>query len=203
MFFKILYKISLILLLFSISLYPQNIVCKNPAIASTNLVETFKYGCFCGKDYPNIKHPSKKNYRDLNNTQRQELILKYEEIEAYDDIDEACKQHDICYIKKAKKAKSCNELIITRLDDIEKSFKKYDLDNLKNRQCKHLAYDIRSVFNTMFAPADDEDTIFDFGMLVFNTGITIANKSIQESVDTLGSHPPRYPAKGEKCLFLK
>jgi len=96
--------------------------CENPAVASDDLTKKFRYGCFCGKSYPNIQHLSKKSYRDLNRTQRQELIAQYKELDAYDDIDKICKEHDICYVRYGKEAKVCNDRAYKHFNQIEEQF---------------------------------------------------------------------------------
>jgi len=192
------YKIVSLSLLLMVSLHATP--CDNPAIADDNLSKKFRYGCFCGENYPDIQHKSKKSYRVLNDQERQELISQYQSIDAYDDIDEACKAHDICFIKHAKQAKVCNDSIVKSLTEIKDKFSKEADDNVTNAQCRDLAFDISSVFHTVFSPADDEDTIFDFGMLMVNGAITATNKIGQEAADTLSDNAPRYPAKGVKCL---
>jgi len=175
--------------------------CDNPAVADDNLSKKFRYGCFCGESYPDIKHKSKKSYKVLNDQERQELIEQYKSIDAYDDVDEACKVHDICFIEHGKQAKVCNDSIVKSLTDIKDKFSKEADDNVTNAQCRDLTFDISSVFHTVFSPADDEDTIFDFGMLMVNGAITASNKIGQEAADTLSDNAPRYPAKGVKCLL--
>jgi len=202
------YKIAFTLVsLFLVQLHAESLhnkitatPCKTPAVANDDLNKKFRYGCFCGKDYPTIEQLSKKSYRHLNQTERKEVIYQYQQIEPYDDIDKACQEHDICYIAHGKRAKVCNDTIYTTLNEIEEKFDSMNENNVTHDQCKNLAFDIRSVFGTIFAPADDEDTIFDFGMLMFNTGITVANKTLQESADTISDNPPRYPSAKEKCL---
>ena len=175
--------------------------CNRPAIATNDLSKKFRYGCFCGENYPDIKHPSQKSYRELNATAREELVELYKQTEPYDDIDKVCQEHDICFIVHGRRAKECNEAIYNSLNEIEDKFRSYADDNLSNEQCKNLAFDIGSVFNTIFSPSDDDNTIFDFGMLMFNSGITVANKGMQETGDTFSDNEPRYPAKGVKCLL--
>lgn len=191
-------KNLLLIFLFSTYIYADS--CPHPAVASDNINKKFRYGCFCGKNYPNIEHPSKKSYRELNKTQRKELIATYQKIDSYDDIDEVCKEHDICYIIHGKEAKVCNDKLYNQLTIIQNKFDAKSDDNITNKQCKNLAYDIASIFYTIFSPADDEDTLFDFGMLMFNGAVTAGNKILQESVDTINrDNKPRYPLSGERC----
>jgi len=193
-----LYKKVLISTLFFTQIYASP--CTQPAVAYDSLSTHFHYGCFCGRDYPQIEHPSKKSYKNLNHTQRQELITQYQKIDAYDDIDQLCKEHDICYIQQGKEAKVCNVNIHTKLRTIEKKFRNAQNRNITHLQCKNLAYDIGSVFHTIFSPADDENGMFDAGMLLFNGAITAMNKMFQESVDILDS-TSRYPLAKQKCLL--
>jgi len=197
MFYKKLF--TLILLLSYSYLYATP--CENPAVALDDLNKKFRYGCFCGEHYPNIKHLSKKSYKDLNKTARKELILQYEKLDAYDDIDAICKEHDLCYIRYAKEANICNDKAYKRFNIIEEEFSKASENNISNEQCKNLAFDIGSIFHTIFLPADDEDTIFDFGMLMVNGAVTVTNKVLQESADTISDNAPRYPLINNKCLL--
>jgi hypothetical protein len=193
-----LYKKVLITTLFFSQLHSSS--CEEPATAYNSLTTQFRYGCFCGRDYPNIEHASEKSYKELTTTERNELIVQYQEIDAYDDIDALCKEHDICYISQGKEAKVCNATIYSKLRTIEKKFRDVKEANLSHMQCKNLAYDIGSVFHTVFSPADDENSIFDVGMLMLNGAITAMNKMIQESVDILDS-TSRYPMAQQKCLL--
>ena len=188
------------LLLLSSALFSQDThPCQSPATASEDLTKSFRYGCFCGEDYPNIKHPSKKNYQELNSTQREELIELYEAIEPFDDIDETCKKHDICFIKHGKRAKVCNDTIYNNLNNLKEAFSTQNGDFDKNMQCVNLVDDIASVFHTIFTPPDDEDSYFEKSILVMNGAITTASKVLQVSIDLLSDADERYPSKGEKC----
>ena len=197
MFYKKLF--ILIIFLSYGSLYATP--CEYPAVASDDLSKKFRYGCFCGKDYPKIEHSSKKSYKDLNKTARQELILKYKGIDAYDDIDKICKEHDLCYIRYAKEARVCNDKAYNNFNWIEKEFSDTSENNLSDEQCKNLAYDMGSLFHTIFLPADDEDTFFDFGMLMVNGAITATTKVLQESTDTISDDTPRYPLINQRCIL--
>jgi len=130
-------KTILSISLLSTLLYTKT--CKNPAVANDDLNKKFRYGCFCGENYPNIKHHSNKSYKDLNLSEKEELIAKYLEIEPFDDIDRTCQMHDICYIKYGKKAKICDENIVSRLSELIDEFS-IDADkNVTKAQCRNLA----------------------------------------------------------------
>jgi len=190
-------KIFSLLLIFMT--YLNATPCEHPAVASDDLNQKFRYGCFCGEEYPSLQHPSKKSYKELNLKERNELIVEYQKIDAYDDIDAVCKAHDICYLKHGREAKVCNDRIYNQLNRMEEAFSRESEDNITKEQCKNLAFDIASVFHTIFSPSDDEDTFFDFGMLMVNGAITAGNKVLQESVDTFDDTESRYPKKDTKC----
>ncbi len=189
-----------ILIVFFVSLSATP--CKNPAVASDDLSKKFRYGCFCGQNYPAIEHPSKKSYRKLNQAQREELILQYQKIDAYDDIDAICKEHDICYIRYGKEAKVCNNRAYKAFSSIAKKFDKVSKDDHSNEECRNLAYDMGSIFHTIFLPADDEDRVFDFGILMLNGAITVTNRMLEESVDRMRFRRySRYPSKNRPCFL--
>ncbi len=62
---------------------------------------------------------------------------------------------------------------------------------------------MRSVFHTIFAPSDDDDTLFDIGILMINGALTAFNKGFQESLDILTKEEERYPPLGVKCNITK
>jgi hypothetical protein len=174
--------------------------CLEPIKADEGITTEFKYGCFCGKNYPNIRDKVTQDFRDLAYEKRIELIEQYYSIKPYDDIDAICMQHDICYLYKGKKAKICNNTIYDEFYTIADKFNEAN-KSLENEQCRNLTTDMASVFKTFFTMADDEDSIFDFGASFFTTGISIANKTLQESIDTISNSEDRYPNSRHKCLL--
>ena len=198
-----MYILFSILTAFIFAQPPKPKPCDYPAVATDDIGKKFRYGCFCGEDYPEIRHPSKKNYQDLNITQKQELIAQYHAIAPYDDIDRVCQEHDICFIIFGKKAKSCNDTIYNELNLLEDKFREKESNNNFYEQCSNLANDMGSVFHTIFAPSDDDNTLFDFGVLMFNGAITVFNKGFQESLDILTKEENRYPPANVKCSILK
>ena len=175
-------------------------LCPHPIEAKEEISEEFKYGCFCGKDYPKVDKNDKKDFRDLNETVRLERIEKLFKIKPYDDLDTVCMQHDICYLYQGKEAKVCNRAIYDDLSSISDTFEEKNA-TLENEQCMNLADDMASVFQTFFTLADDEDSLFDLGISMMTTGITVTNKFIQESVDTINDQGDRYPKNGHRCLI--
>lgn len=173
--------------------------CANPVPASEVISEDFKYGCFCGKKYPMIEGNQTKLYKKMDKKARLKVIEDYYKIKPYDDIDAICQQHDICYFYQGKNAKVCNEAIYDDFKVLIKHFQRKD--NIKeNKQCQKLAYDMRSVFKTIFTSAEDEESPLELGTLLFNTTLTVANKTFEESLDTLIDIGPLYPPQGHRCL---
>ena len=178
------------------------IVCTNPAVAEDKFDTTFRYGCFCGKGYPNIQHSSQKPYRYLDATQREQLIAQYYAIKPYDSIDEACMKHDICYINKGIEDQRCNDALYANLRNIEDVFdSKQEAKNSASleRRCQILASDIASVFRTVFATGENISKIR-LGMLAVTTPLTLASKTLQKTSRTMQDNA-NYPLVGEKCLI--
>jgi len=173
--------------------------CSSPIVASEDISKSFKYGCFCGKNYPKIYNTSTQDVKILDKKQRVDIIESYFLVKPYDDIDAVCKQHDLCYLYQGKKAKVCNNAIYDELHILVDKFKDAN-QTVENRQCQNLSRDIASVFKTIFASADDQNSLFEIGMLFFNTSITIAHKTLEESIDTVINQGARYPKKDHKCL---
>ena len=176
--------------------------CASPIAANEDISKKFKYGCFCGENYPKIYNTNTQDVRGLDKKQRVDIINSYFAVKPYDEIDAICKQHDLCYLYQGKKAKVCNNAIYDDLHLLVDKFKDSN-QTVENKQCQNLSTDIASVFKTIFAVADDEKNLFDIGMLFFNTSITIANKTLEESIDTIVDQGARYPKKEYKCLTKK
>jgi hypothetical protein len=169
-------------------------ICNAPAVAKRKLQKNFNYGCFCGKDYPKIKHPSKKIYQKLNLTQREELIAQYYTVKPYDTIDNACMQHDICYISKGTDAQTCNDALYKNLKDIKRAFKrkaKGKRSTSQEKRCKNLSSDMSAVLKTIFTAGTDT-SLPRIGALTFNTPLIIGSKIFTRTP---------YPRKDEPCLL--
>lgn len=176
--------------------------CASPAVAQEKFGDGFRYGCFCGKGFPAIEHPSKKHYTKLNRTEAEALITQYYEVEPYDSIDEVCMQHDICYIYRGGPDESCNDAIYDELRNVEDAFfqVRYEKkEHKKEDQCRALASDIGSVFKTVFVESSD-NSLFGFGFKMMTTPITVASKGVQKTARGMNSDST-YPLKGEKCLL--
>ena len=174
-------------------------VCSNPAKAKENFSDTFSYGCFCGKGYPNVKHASKKSYKRLNHSQREELITQYYLIKPYDSIDEICMKHDICYIHRGREDQACNDAIYHSFKEIQGMFRaKESKSDPKQKQCRVLVSDMASFFRTIFGTGENI-SMMRFGTFAMTTFMVMARKSVQKSSGMLDSEDD-YPLAGERCL---
>lgn len=71
----------------------------------------YQYGNFCGAGYPAMLQTL-----DLN-TQREERIVALTAIDPLDDIDRACKAHDLCYEILGHDNKECDFVLLNMLTD--------------------------------------------------------------------------------------
>lgn len=174
--------------------------CANPANANKRYESSFRYGCFCGEDYPDIKHSSLQDYKKLTTKQREELIEEYFKIKPYDAIDTACMNHDICFIYQAKEDQACNDALYMQLKKIENLYRadlksrNYDT---KEKRCQILASDMSSVFKTVFGAGDNisDSELFIFGM---TTPFSFSAKMFQKMGQSMTSSDD-YPLEGERC----
>lgn len=171
-------------------------LCNTPAIAKKNLKlkNDFRYGCFCGKNYPNIKNPSGKSYKRLNLLQREKLITQYYKIKPYDDIDTACMQHDICYLSQGTNAQTCNDALHEQLIEIKKAFRyasKEKRKKSKERRCKNLASDISASLKTIFTIGTGT-SLPRLAAFTMNTPLLVGSKFF---------HKTYYPLKGNPCFL--
>ena len=174
--------------------------CAYPIVAKETFSSDFRYGCFCGKGYPDIKSPSNKKYSQLNYQERKELVSQYYKIKPYDSIDELCMKHDICYIYKGREDQSCNDALYNSLRDLEEYFKRESRLNKSKKalRCKRLALDISSVFRTIFG-AGDNISFIRFGFFgMVTTPMLVASKVIQEP-SRIFYNSSIYPLLGERC----
>jgi hypothetical protein len=176
-------------------------LCKSPAKAKENFDDDFKYGCFCGKNYPNILSDNNESYKTLGRVKRDKIIEKYYLIKPYDDIDELCMKHDICYIYEGREDQLCNDAIYNSLRELSSKFYEQargeDSDS-KAMRCERLSSDIGVIFKTIFG-AGDNLSMMRFGMfMMINTPMTMVSKGIQKASHGMNDSP-LYPLEGERC----
>jgi len=117
--------------------------CSHPETYDARMNPHFqKYGCYCGENYPNIKRENKTE---------EEYIREYYLIEPKDEIDRACRDHDICYIKFPNNTGACNERLTNRIRKLGYGY----FPTLSLSQDNHICYATSNhtmvVFETMFA----------------------------------------------------
>ena len=177
--------------------------CSNPVAAKLNLGPGFRYGCFCGANYPNINHPSGKDYKTLSLMEREELVEAYYKIKPIDDIDKACRDHDVCYIRRGREDEKCNITLREDLLKIIKSMKQMnllapDVGSLEWR-CSNLAADMNTAFLTIFSPGKTGSESLDLAVTGMKTLTTVP------LVGCLALFRPPvwldnpYPLPGERC----
>jgi len=176
-------------------------LCNNPAMAKENFDNDFKYGCFCGKNYPYIKSDTKKDYKDLNRRERDKLITKYYAIKPYDDIDNLCMQHDICYIYEGREDQLCNDVLYSEMRLLSNKFyeeARGQNSDSKAMRCERLSSDIAVIFKTIFG-AGNNLSMMRFGMfMMVNTPMTVMSKAVQKMSHGM-NNSPLYPFQNEKC----
>ena len=110
-------KIILVLLL-KVSLFGTHL----------DIFEFSFHGKFCGNNIPTLTFKT-----------HEEEVQLLEKIPAIDTIDEACKQHDICYSKRGTNNLSCDNELVSQMEIIRKK--------LKEQNCKVLAKAIITYFD--------------------------------------------------------
>lgn len=174
--------------------------CPNPAIAEEKFDKNFRYGCFCGEKYPDIKPGVDKPLEELTYTERKALIARYYTIKPYDTIDAACQAHDICYIYNGEDSQACNDAFYKRLQQIYDAYDRTPeggKPGTKAWRCRMLASDLGAIFKTIFTAGDDISASR-FSIFAMITPFTIANKMVQKSALSF-SERSGYPLPHERC----
>ncbi len=174
--------------------------CKNPAVAEEKFDQRFRYGCFCGKNYPDIKDPSLKPPQYLTYSERKALIARYYAIKPYDTIDAACQQHDICYIYNGEDNQACNDAFYRRMQEIYNAYESTDAGQKPGTRawrCKILASDLSAIFRIIFAAGEDISASR-FSIFAMITPFSIATKIVQKSALSV-SERSGYPLPFERC----
>lgn len=139
-----------------------------------SIIELRVYGKFCGLGVPTLKAKNKaQKIRELNS------------ISERDDMDWACKQHDVCYVRLGQNNKICDELLL------------YILDHWAlPKGCNSLGYDIKAYF---FRAHWSSDTVI--GKLS-KPIIGLAPKLLLDHVTNIFDSPGDYPdVQNETCFF--
>jgi hypothetical protein len=175
-------------------------VCVAPVVASPELSRTFKYGCFCGANHPDIQPESGESVSALSPARRADFIATYYRIKPIDALDRACQAHDICWILHGKAALSCNEQFRATLDYLWETFGSTESEATAglNRRCASLALDMgaATLFLMEGSADDDPSSVGSFvGKLLNAPAATIYSALFIVGRSTFGE----YPRTGEQC----
>jgi hypothetical protein len=135
--------------------------CPPPEVAVRKLSRNFKYGRFCGANFPTLRHQSNKDLEELTEAEKLELAENYYQIHSIDDLDTACREHDVCWLLNSENEQSCNDELRNRMkamrDGFEKqvSFSDTDTDTPQFR-CANLSIDIS--LSTHLMQSDSENS---------------------------------------------
>ena len=203
----------------SLKLYPEQTAairdaklaatpCINPAAANRWDGSNFRYGCFCGKNHPQLEHSSKKTLQSMTVDERYEFVAEYFRIEPWDDIDAACRDHDVCWILNGERIE-CNRELSRRLTGLKerfdqewlrlnpewyfKLFSTGALVRSELRNCGYLAEDIAKGFRMAVVPGNASnlsDAIISGAALLFSD--ILQHPYLRE-------YPP--PTQNNKCIL--
>ena len=178
----------------------DNKPCASPAPASQKITPSWKYGCFCGKGHPPLIHPSERQGSALSESERNELILEYYAIKPLDDIDAACRAHDICWILNGRSEIACNKAFRDAMDEIRSNLRSrigwFDTETTEWR-CSILALDMAFTSNTIM-----EGDSGDMSMRISNwlsKMLTSPLVVLYGGIHLFSSAISAYPNAAERC----
>lgn len=169
--------------------------CADRAAGKLKLSADFKYGCFCGLGHPQIAVPPE----PMTDAQRDEVVAQYYRIEPWDDVDRACREHDVCWVLRGEGDGRCNEQLDERLRSLGKTFKTSDTQS-KGWRCHILSSDISLLFSTGFVPAryDNWGTQIGHEMGAFIATVVLVPLTALLRPIVWVNHP--YPLAEERCV---
>jgi hypothetical protein len=178
--------------------------CDSPAPGRVDLSRSFKYGCFCGVNYPDLPTPENKPFALLSETERQTHIARFYAIKPIDDIDSACQDHDVCWLLRGDGDGRCNEEFKDRLDYVRDAMnskrKVFDTDSYLWR-CEILADDMYTIFLTIFVSEQFSDspgkTVGSWLGRAFGTVMTPLIAALRVPIWARKA----YPAAQERCVL--
>ena len=128
----------------------DSVTCANPAVP-TGLkdAKNWRYGCFCGGNYPSFDA----------SLSGDSLLQKYYSIRPKDEIDRACRDHDVCYVNYGVGDGGCNQVLsndLSALFDAYMEARKKLPEKVDGKRpyskCTQTILDIEFAFETAFAP---------------------------------------------------
>lgn len=177
-----------------------SVVCSMPAPAVGKVDSSFKYGCFCGKGHPALRHESGKPEQDLSRLEREELVNEYLKIGPIDTIDRACQMHDICWTIRSSAIAECNTEFERTLLSIWYIFHKQAGllgANSVHASCAILAADLAMTSMFLMEATSDsrrEDAVR-IGVRVLGSPLLVGYFAAYGGLQAAGI----YPASTERC----
>jgi len=174
-----------------LSIAPQNEYAGSQATRSPAIPKVggepkeWKYGYYCGENYPPA--PAKPMSREA-------LVATYYQTEPYDDIDKACRDHDVCWIYFGDSDGQCNEQLYENIYYINKAFMYWD----GSPRCQSVTGDITAAFISIFVPDRYQNKAIEAGQKagkITSLLLLLPGAFIQMSLN----HVNGYPSEGEKC----
>ncbi|HET9298783.1 MAG TPA: hypothetical protein VFO11_02485 [Candidatus Polarisedimenticolaceae bacterium] len=161
-------------------------VCADPAPARVKVSPGFRYGCFCGGGYPGLARETGKRPKDMSSHEREKLIARYYAVKPVDALDEACRDHDVCWIWNGRHAVACNQAFGSTMRALRGTFKDAGQD-----RCANLALDMQMAASYVLPSA----SWWDRAEKVLWSPVTAVQAVIVQS----GALRDTYPHRGEVC----
>ncbi len=176
--------------------------CENPITARMHVSRNFKYGCFCGAGYPDIRAIDGKKFSELNDYERSRLVESYYKIRPVDDIDAACQAHDICWTMNDSPQLACNDAFVETLKTLREGWSSqygfFSSDKWQAR-CTSLALDLElatSLIMDFKKDGSKNSASTQFTRLIFLP----ATAFIAAGTTLIGAtFEKAYPAEFERC----
>lgn len=176
--------------------------CQNPISPKQKVSSGFKYGCFCGKDYPALRHSSGRQGLDLSFAEKAELVKAFLEVRPLDAIDSACQKHDICWVRFGNSQLFCNKEFIAELKTLRAGWEErisfFDVKSLEFR-CLSLARDLSFATMTVMQGVTEDQGELAAANLAKLISLPITTLY---AINTflLGAIGGSYPTAGERCV---
>jgi len=128
-----------------------------PATPEVGNTRNWLYGFFCGANWPPVvegqnNELSKMGYTVIQYSQnKQEMLEQYRKITPKDDIDNLCREHDMCWIKRGDGHFECNELFLERIEKL-----RFDWEDDK---CEQVKSAITTAFSSGQVPVKTADNM--------------------------------------------
>lgn len=177
--------------------------CDLPVVAHVSLFG-FRYGCFCGSGHPNIPTADGGPAHLLPDSTRTVHLAKLYAIRPVDDVDLACRDHDVCWSIRGSGDGACNDEFRKRLRFIRAAITKApsssDTKSLAWR-CRILTGDMRTAFLTIFPKEQFDSRAASVGSFIGRGFSTIVFGGPLLVLRLPVWVKDAYPKTGERCLL--